>query len=539
MRTSPTMTTSLDQPEPSAPGPALIPVLGDQLSHNLASLRMGDPARDVVLMMEVIEEATYVRHHPHKIILLFSAMRHFAAELRALGWTVDYVTLDDPDNGGSFTAEVARAAARHAVAQIRIVEAAEWRVQQMLRGWQNLLGLPVDIIDDDRFICPLSDFFTWAAKSRSPVMEYFYRDMRRRTGIMMEADGKPSGGQWNFDKDNRSGPPGAIAIPARPPVEPDAVTRQVIELVRDRFSGHFGRVDGFGMPVTAAEAEANLDEFIATRLPLFGTYQDAMVVGEDLLFHAAISTSMNCGLLDPLLACQKVEAAWRAGLAPINAAEGFIRQIIGWREYMRGMYWREMPALADANALGHSRPLPAFYWTGETDMRCIAESVRNTRDNAYAHHIQRLMVLGNFALLAGVSPQAVSDWFLVVYADAYEWVEHPNVLGMSQFADGGVIATKPYVSSGAYIDRQSDYCRNCTYDVKKKTGPGACPFNSLYWDFLARHEAKLAPNHRMRNAYATWRRMDPEKQAAYRDSAALVLADLVPAEDGWARGGGA
>ena len=306
-------------------------------------------------------------------------------------------------------------------------------------------------------------------------------------------------------------------------------------LVAARFAGHFGRADTFALPVTADEAEAALDEFIATRLPLFGTYQDAMVMGEDLLFHAAISTSMNCGLLDPLAICQKVEAAWRAGAAPLNAAEGFIRQIIGWREYMRGMYWRAMPALSDANGLGATRPLPDFYWTGETDMRCLSESVRNTRDNAYAHHIQRLMVLGNFAMLAGVDPAAISDWFLVVYADAYEWVEHPNVIGMSQYADGGVIGTKPYASSGAYIDRMSDYCRNCVYDVKKKTGPGACPFNSLYWDFLARNEAKLAPNPRLRNPYATWRRMSEDKRAGYRESAAEVLDELVPSEPGWAR----
>lgn len=515
----------------------LIPVLGDQLSHQLASLRGADPATAVVLMMEVAEETTYVRHHPHKIILIFSAMRHFAAGLRERGWTVDYIPLDDPGNSGSFTGEVARAARRHAITDVRVVEPGEYRVGQAMRGWSTALGVPVEILDDDRFVCPLADFFAWAAQADKPVMEFFYRDMRRRTGLLMEADGRPAGGRWNFDKDNRSGPPHEGDFPSRCPVEPDACTREVMELVRARFGSHFGRIDGFGLPVTAAQAEAALDEFIASRLPLFGTYQDAMVIGEDLLFHAAISTSMNCGLLDPLEACRRVEAAWQSGHAPLNAAEGFIRQIIGWREYMRGMYWLEMPALHDANALAATRPLPDFYWTGETDMRCMAECVRNTRDNAYAHHIQRLMVLGNFALIAGIDPRQISDWFLVVYADAYEWVEHPNVIGMSQYADGGRIGTKPYASSGAYIDRMSDYCRNCAYDVRKKVGPRACPFNSLYWDFLARNEDRLAGNHRLANQYRTWHRMGAEKQAAYRDWAARVLEGLTPAEEGWAKPG--
>ena len=513
----------------------LVPILGDQLSHGLASLRASDRATDVVLLMEVADETTYVRHHPHKIILILSAMRHFAAELRADGWTIDHVALDDPANSGSFTGEVERAIARHRPAAIRIVEAGEYRVQQMLRGWSARFGLPVDILDDDRFVCSLPDFFAWAARGRAQVMEYFYRDMRRRTGLLMEADDKPVGGKWNYDHDNRAAPPRALDFPVRRPNPPDAITREVMALVAARFAGHFGRADTFALPVTAADAEAALDEFIATRLPLFGTYQDAMVMGEDLLFHAAISTSMNCGLLDPLDTCRKVEAAWRTGATPLNAAEGFIRQIIGWREYMRGMYWRAMPELSSANALGATRPLPDFYWTGDTDMRCLSESIRNTRDNAYAHHIQRLMVLGNFAMLAGIDPAAISDWFLVVYADAYEWVEHPNVIGMSQYADGGGIGTKPYASSGAYIDRMSDYCRNCAFDVKKKVGPGACPFNSLYWDFLARNEAKLAPNPRLRNPYATWRRMSEDKRADYRESAAKVLDALQPAKPGWAR----
>jgi deoxyribodipyrimidine photolyase-related protein len=309
----------------------------------------------------------------------------------------------------------------------------------------------------------------------------------------------------------------------------------VIVLVTERFGTHFGNASTFALPVTAAQASEALDDFIATRLPLFGTYQDAMVTGEDLLFHAAISSSLNCGLLDPLTACRRVEEAWRAGAVPLNSAEGFIRQIIGWREFMRGMYWLLMPELGEANALDAKRPLPEFYWTAETDMHCLAESVRNTRDNAYAHHIQRLMVLGNFALIAGIDPHQISDWFLVVYADAYEWVEHPNVIGMSQYADGGKIGTKPYAASGAYIDRMSDYCRNCYYDVRKKVGPRACPFNALYWDFLDRNRPKLEANRRLANQYRTWDRIGSEKQDAYRQWAAHVLGSLEPAGPGWAR----
>ncbi len=514
--------------------PTLVPVLGDQCSHRLASLTASDPADTVVLMMEVGNECSYVLHHKQKIVLILSAMRHFAAELRTLGWTVDYVTLDDPANTGTFSGEVARAVERHRPEAIRIVEAGEWRVQKAIEGWSERFGVPVEILIDDRFICSLPDFFTWAAQADRP-MEFFYRQMRAKTGLLMEADGRPAGGQWNYDKDNREGPPHEGDFPRRRPVEPDAVTREVMGQVEQRFGNHFGRLDSFALPVTAAEAEAALDEFIGSRLPSFGTYQDAMVIGEDLLFHAAISTSMNCGLLDPLDACRRVEAAWRAGAVPLNSAEGFIRQIIGWREYMRGMYWREMPGLHEANALSATRPLPDFYWTGETAMRCMAECVRNTRDNAYAHHIQRLMVLGNFALIAGVEPRQISDWFLVVYADAYEWVEHSNVIGMSQYADGGRIGTKPYAASGAYIDRMSDYCQGCVYDVRKKVGPRACPYNSLYWDFLARNEDKLGGNPRLRNQYRTWGRMSEEKRGAYREWAARVLDELVPAGPGWAR----
>ncbi len=513
----------------------LVPVLGDQLSHHLPSLTDADPAETIVLMMEVWDEATYVRHHQQKIALIFAAMRHFADDLRARGFTVDYVALDDPANSGSFTGEVERAIRHHRPAAIRVVEAGEHRVQDAILGWEKAFGLPVHVLPDTRFLCTIEEFLAWAGARRELRMEYFYREMRRKTGLLMTADGKPEGGKWNYDSENRDAARPGTRFPDRPRFQKDAVTREVLDLVAQRFGDHFGDLDGFDWPVTADEAEAALADFLAHRLPHFGETQDAMLKGEDSMHHALLSTSINLGLLDPLDVCRRAEAEYRKGRVPLAAAEGFIRQIFGWREYVRGIYWWEGRDYGAANALGATRPLPEFYWTGETDMACLADCVRTTRDNAYAHHIQRLMVLGNFAMLAGVDPAQVSDWFLVVYADAYEWVEMPNVIGMSQHADGGRMASKPYAASGAYIDRMSDYCAGCRYDVKQKTGPDACPFNALYWDFLARNERTLRGNGRLRNPYATWDRIKPEKQAEYRASAAAFLATLGPARPGWAR----
>ena len=513
----------------------LIPVLGDQLSHTLASLRDVDRSDAVVLMMEVSEETTYVRHHQRKIALILSAMRHFAEELRAAGWRVDYVRLDDPDNDGSFTGEVVRAVDRHRPDSIRIVEPGEWRVKTAIDGWAGRCDLPVDVLADDRFICGLLEFQTWAQARNELMMEYFYREMRRKTGLLMGADGKPEGGQWNLDKENRAPPARGLTYPEPMQFAPDDTTIEVMTLVADRFGGHFGRLENFSLPVTAAQARTALSHFIRTALPNFGTYQDAMVTGQDWLYHSWLSPALNLGLLTPLEVAQAAADAYAAGAVPLNSAEGFIRQIIGWREYVRGYYWLEMPAVADANALNATRPLPEFYWTGDTDMLCLAEAVRNTRDNGYAHHIQRLMVLGNFAMLVGVRPQDVADWFLAVYVDAYEWVELPNVIGMSQHADGGRLATKPYAGGGAYINRMSDHCGTCRYDVKQKSGPDACPFNALYWDFLARHERRFRRNHRMMKMYASWDRMAPATRDDYRASALAFMNTLEPATKGWAR----
>jgi len=503
----------------------LILVLGDQLTPGLSSLKRADPARDRVLMVEVVEEATYVRHHKKKIAFLFSAMRHFAGELRAIGWTVDYVTLDAEGNSGSFKGEVERAVARHGPERIVVTEPGEWRVLEDMKGWADAFGLPVDIVTDSRFLCDLPAFRAWASGRKQLRMEHFYREMRRKTGLLMEG-GDPVGGKWNFDADNRKPAKPDLFMPQPKRFDPDRITRDVLELVAERFPDHIGDLEPFWFAVTRAQAADAFDHFLAEALASFGTYQDAMLRGEKFLFHSVVSAYLNAGLLDPLALCRKVATAYTDGKAPLNAAEGFIRQILGWREYVRGIYWLKMPDYVSENALNATAKLPDFYWTGRTDMRCLSEAITQTIEEAYAHHIQRLMITGNFALLAGVDPAEVHDWYLAVYADAYEWVELPNTLGMSQFADGGLLGSKPYMSSGNYINKMSDYCSACAYDVRQRTGDDACPFNALYWDFLDRNEDVLRGNPRLGQAYATWDRMAANNRQACRQQAAGVLKRL-------------
>ncbi len=503
----------------------LIFVLGDQLTPTLSSIAAGDPARDRILMAELHDEATYVRHHKKKIAFLFSAMRHFAEELRGLGWTVEYVKLDAPDNQGSFSRQLAYAVTKHNPERVIVTEAGEWRIMQMLRSWQAEFPVPLDILPDGRFLCQPDAFANWAAGRKQLRMEYFYRDMRRQTGLLMDSS-QPEGGQWNFDAENRK-PAGLDLFMPRPNRSPtDAITDEVLALVGERFEGHFGNLEPFWFAVTRSDAEAAFAKFVEQSLPHFGDYQDAMLTGEPFLYHAVISQYLNCGLLDPLHICQQVEAAYRAGSVPLNAAEGFIRQIIGWREYVRGIYWLKMPGYDRSNFFGHTRPLPDFYWTGETSMACVRAAVTQTREHAYAHHIQRLMVTGNFAMLAGVDPYQLHEWYLSVYTDAYEWVELPNTVGMSQFADGGLLASKPYAASGAYINRMSNYCGSCQYDVKQRTGPDACPFNALYWNFIARHRDKIAGNPRMAQMVRTYDKFAADEQQRIADSANVFLQTL-------------
>ncbi|MDJ0683756.1 MAG: cryptochrome/photolyase family protein [Alphaproteobacteria bacterium] len=509
--------------------PTLLPVFADQLSHDLASLKASDPETGIVLMMEVAAEADQVPHHRKKLVFLFSAMRHFAEELTARGWRVDYVRLDADGNSGSFETEIAAAIARHGCRHIRVTEPGEWRVLEMLRRLDDTLPATVEICGDDRFVCDAATFRTWANGRKTLRMEYFYRERRRQTGLLMEGD-DPVGGQWNYDAENRKRPPKTWRPPARRSVEPDAITQEVLAMVADRFPDRFGALDGFDYAVTADEAEAALDHFIEHALPSYGDYQDAMLNDEPFMAHAVTGLYLNAGLLSPLQTCRKVEAAWRRGTAPLNAVEGFIRQIIGWREYVRGIYWLSMPGYLEKNYFDHRRALPDFYWSGETDMACMAQSIGQTIQHAYAHHIQRLMVTGNFAMLAGVDPHQVHEWYLAVYADAFEWVEAPNTLGMSQFADGGLLGSKPYAAGGNYINKMSNYCAGCRYKVKEKSGPDACPFNYLYWDFLRRNRDTLGGNPRMAQMYRTWDRMADETKAASQSSAARFLERLEAGE---------
>ncbi len=485
----------------------LILILGDQLSDTIAALQEAEKSSDIVVMAEVADEASYVPHHRKKIAFLFAAMRKFAKRLQDDGWQVAYTKLDDPENTGSIPGELIRRAEEFSAREILATELGEWRLIEALAT----CPIPVRQLEDARFIATHAEFETWAEGRNELRMEWFYRDMRRKTGLLMEGD-KPVGEKWNYDHENRKSPPKSAQF--APPLRfaPDAITQEVLDLVATRFPDNFGTLDPFWFATTPEDARAQLDHWVAHNLPGFGDYQDAMMTGERFLNHSILSLYLNAGLLDPLEVCRAVETAWKADAAPLNATEGFIRQIIGWREYIRGIYFLEGPDYTSRNALNHSRKLPAFYWGAETKMHCLSETVAQTREEAYAHHIQRLMVTGNFALLAGIDPGEVHEWYLAVYADAYEWVEAPNTIGMSQFADGGIVGSKPYVSSGAYIDRMSNYCKSCAYKVKDKTGPEACPFNLLYWHFLNRHRDRFASNPRMGNMYRTWDRMDEDRR---------------------------
>ncbi|KZX93948.1 deoxyribodipyrimidine photolyase [Sulfitobacter sp. HI0040] len=504
----------------------LVLILGDQLTPGLSALREARKDGDIIVMAEVMEEAEYVRHHPMKIALIFSAMRKFAAELEAEGWDIRYTLLDDTGNAGSIVGELLRRAEETGAGEVLMTEAGEWRLIEKLK----YAPIKVRTLPDDRFLASHAEFEEWAKGRKALRMEYFYRDMRRRTGLMMEGD-DPAGGQWNFDHDNRKPAGGELKFVPPPAFEPDETVRDVLELVAARFGDNFGDLEPFTLATTRAEALEALDHFVTHALPRFGDYQDAMLTDEPFLYHALLSPYMNLGLLGPLEVCKAAEKAWQAGDVPINAAEGFIRQIIGWREYVRGIYFLEGPDYTTRNALQHTRDLPDFYWGAGTRMNCVSQAVTQTRKHAYAHHIQRLMVTGNFALLAGVDPAQVHEWYLEVYADAYEWVEAPNTIGMSQFADGGVIASKPYVSSGAYINRMSDYCKTCDYKVSRKTGEGACPFNLLYWHFLDRHRDRFEGNSRMGNMYPTWDRMDADRKETVLKDATAWLARLDAGEE--------
>jgi deoxyribodipyrimidine photolyase-related protein len=497
-------------------------VLGDQLSFNLDLLAVLDPARDALLMAEVEGEARYVPHHPQKIVLIFSAMRHFAQALRERGWTVHYVTLDAPGNSGTIAGELRRWQAALDASEVHATECGEWRLEQAMGD----CGLSLVWHADRRFLCSRQAFARWAGDRPHLRMEDFYRGMRKRCGLLLEPDGRPVGGAWNFDRDNRKALPRQLRGPFAAHFIQDAITQQVMDLVRVRFSDHYGSLEGFDYPVTHAQAQALWQHFLDFGLAAFGDFQDAMAENEPFLFHARISAALNIGLLDVRQLCADVESAYRQGRAPLNAAEGFIRQLIGWREYVRGIYWLRMPEYAGLNGLGNQRALPEFYWTGDTDMRCMAQVIGQTLALGYAHHIQRLMVTGNFALLAGIAPPQICEWYLAVYLDAFDWVELPNTLGMVMHADGGFLGSKPYCASGRYIQRMSDHCGACRYRVDRAVEEDACPFNALYWHFLMRHRQAFSANPRLAPVYLNLNGMPAERRDALWQRGEQLLARL-------------
>jgi deoxyribodipyrimidine photolyase-related protein len=507
----------------------LILVLGDQLDRDSTVFADFDPERDAVWMAEVVHEATHVWSGKARIVLFLAAMRHFRDELRARGVRVHYRQLDD-HQATTLEQALAEDLARLRPERLVAVRPGEWRLAQSLPEVAAAAGVAWSERPDGHFYTDHAQFEAWARGRRELRLEYFYRDLRRREGILMQGD-QPVGGAWNFDSDNRSAfdrrGPGMLPAPRR--FLPDLTTRDVIDSVERRFGDHPGDLSTFDWPVTPAQADEALDDFIAQRLPHFGRYQDAMWQGEPWLYHARLSAAMNLKLLSPRRVVNAALAAYADGAAPLPAVEGFVRQVLGWREFVRGAYWLRMPGFLDDNALEAHAALPAFYWTGDTEMRCLADALGQTLRLGYAHHIQRLMVTGLFAQLLGVEPREIHAWFLAVYVDAVEWVELPNVLGMSQYADGGRMVSKPYAASGRYIQRMSNHCDGCRFDPGAATGPRACPFTTLYWDFLLRHAPRFSRHPRTALQWKSLQRLDPSQREAIDASARALRQRLAAA----------
>lgn len=502
----------------------LIVIYGDQLDHKSSAFDGFDPEQDQVWMAEVTEESTHVWTHKQRIVLFLAAMRHFRDVLRGRGFSVHYTQLDDPKTPQQLSERLGLDLRVLRPKRVIACRPGEWRVLQGLEATCQENEIELELREDRHFYTTPKDFAAHAAGRKGLRMEFFYRELRKRFQVLMGEDGKPLGGDWNFDKENRGsfGKSGPEAPGPGPAHRADALTQEVIDLVEARFPDHPGSLDGFSWPVTREEAKRDLDKFIQDRLPAFGRYQDAMWQGEPWLYHSCISASLNLKLLNPREVVAAAEAAYASGQAPIAAVEGFIRQILGWREYVRGIYWTQMPDYLDRNAMGAEKDLPDFYWTGETELACLRDSIGQTLKHGYAHHIQRLMVTGLYALLLGVRPQQVHEWYLAVYVDAVEWVELPNTLGMSQYADGGLMASKPYVATGKYIQRMSNYCQTCPMNPAKRTGEDACPFTTLYWDYLMRHEGKLRKNQRMSLQVRNLDRISTEEKEAIRARADTV-----------------
>ena len=551
----------------------LVIVLGDQLDDDSAGFDGFDPELDAVWMAEVAEESTHVWSHKARIALFLSAMRHFRDALRQRSVTVHYRQLDEAGNHGAFVGELTATVQRLSPQKLIVVEPGEWRVRESLQMTALALGVDLELRPDRHFLSTREEFAAHAKGRKQLRMEFFYREMRRKHDVLMEGE-QPVGGVWNLDADNREsfGKAGPGDVPLPVSFATDGITLEVLALVAQRFAGHPGSLAHFDWPVTPQQARMALVDFIEHRLPDFGKYEDAMwssgggnesapglglrdlssasesqlprpspvkrqrtaagpsgaahalVRRDAYLFHSRLSASMNLKLLDPREVIAAAEEAYREGRAPLASVEGFIRQILGWREFVRGIYWHFMPGYRELNVLDAGEPLPDFYWTGKTEMNCLREAIGQTLEFGYAHHIQRLMVTGLFSLLLGVRPQAVHEWYLAMYVDAVEWVELPNTLGMSQHGDGGLMASKPYVASGKYIERMSNYCEGCRFDPSKSTGDDACPFTTLYWDFLLRHEKFLAKNQRMAMQLKNLARLDAPKRQAIQQQATRCRA---------------
>ncbi|MBK6862427.1 MAG: cryptochrome/photolyase family protein [Ideonella sp.] len=501
----------------------LIVVLGDQLDLDASAFDGFDADLDAVWMAEVAEESTHAWSSKPRTVMFLAAMRHFALALRGAGRPLHYCRLDAPGNLGSLDRQLQADVLRLQPVRLIMTEPGDWRVMRMIESVAQAQGLPLDIREDRHFFSSVREFAAHAKERKSLRMEYFYRAQRQRHGVLMQ-ERDPVGGQWNFDAENRGafGAAGPGPVPARSTFEPDAVTCEVIALVESCFAAHPGRLDSFAWPVTRAQALQSLRAFIRDRLPLFGRYQDAMWPADPWLYHAHLSAALNLKLLNPREVVAAAESAYRDGDAPLASVEGFIRQILGWREYVRGIYWTQMPDYAQRNALDAREDLPAWFWTGDTDMACLRDALEQTLTHGYANHIQRLMVIGLYALMLGVQPRQVHAWYLAVYVDAVEWVELPNTLGMSQYADRGVMGSKPYIATGKYIQRMSPHCKGCRYDPAQSSGERACPFTTLYWDFLMRHEAQLAKNPRMALQVRNLARLtDTQKQGVIERVAAI------------------
>jgi deoxyribodipyrimidine photolyase-related protein len=508
--------------------PTLRLILGDQLNpdHSWFSRRDDDVH---YVMMEVRQETDYVLHHAQKIIAIFAAMRRFADALRKTGHRVHYLSIDDEQNEHSVPGNLDALIVQLGIDRFEYQMPDEWRLDQQLAHYAKALKIGTAMCDSEHFYTArdeTSKFFS-DHNHKQWLMEHFYRHMRKLHGVLMETEDRPAGGQWNYDHENRKAWNGKPAAPDDLRVHRHnhaALWKTIVDAgVKSFGAPHEAHIP---WPLDRAEALRQLARFIDEALPNFGAWQDAMSAHEPRMFHSLLSFALNTKMLNPREVVEAAEEAYRAHRADLAAVEGFIRQIIGWREYVRGVYWENMPRYAEKNVFRHKTPLPGWFWTGETKMRCLAHALGQSLDEAHAHHIQRLMIIGNFALLAGLSVQEVCEWYLGVYVDAFEWVELPNTLGMSQFADNGLMASKPYVSSAAYIDRMSDYCKECAYDKKKRTDDNACPYNALYWDFFARNEAKLGRNHRLTMVYKQIERMPEEERAAIARKARTLKASL-------------